>query len=81
MKEIETLIFNFIWGKTVAGRVNRNVLLLEYKSGGLQLYDVIERMKCFRVKWIRKLLDMEKSDFLRNMVDHLIGKFKGIVGT
>ena len=80
VKEIETVIFNFIWGKTVAGRVNRNVLLLEYKSGGLQLYDIIERMKCFRVKWIRNLLDMEKSDFLRIIVDNLIGNFKGIVG-
>ena len=80
VKEIETLIFNFIWGKTVAGRVNRNVLFLDYKAGGLQLYDIIERMKCFRVKWIRSLLDLEKSDFLRTIVDNLIGNFKGIVG-
>ena len=80
VKEIEALIFNFIWGKTVAGRVNRNVLLLDYKAGGLQLYDIIERMKCFRVKWIRRLLEMEKSDFLRTTVDNLIGNFKGIVG-
>jgi len=80
IKEIETLISNFIWGKTIAGRVNRNVLALYYDSGGLELYDIIERMKIRRVKWICTLLEMNKSDFQRMIVDKLVGSFKEIDG-
>ena len=80
VKEIETPLFSFIWGKKVAGRINRNVLLLEYKSGGLQLFDIIERMKAFRVRWLRNLLNRKNTDFIRITVDNLAGNFKGIVG-
>ena len=80
VKEIENLISNFIWGKKFAGRVNRNVLALDYNSGGLELYDIIERMKILRVKWMCTLLEMDKSEFQRIIVDNLLGSFKDIYG-
>ena len=80
IKEIETLLFAFIWSNKIAGRVNRNVLLMGYESGGLQLYDMIERMKIMRVKWLRFILSLSEKDVRRIVVDKLIGSFRQIKG-
>lgn len=80
VKEIETLLLNFIWNNRTAGRVNRNVLLMGYESGGLQLYDIIERMKIMRVRWLRFLLSLDVEDDRRQIVDKLIGTYRNIEG-
>ena len=80
VKEIETMLFDFIWNGKKAVRVNRNVLLLGYESGGLQLYDMIERIKIMRVKWLRVLLSLNQNDKRRLVVDKLIGSFRNIKG-
>ena len=74
------MLFDFIWNGKKAVRVNRNVLLLGYESGGLQLYDMIERMKIMRVKWLRVLLSLNQNDKRRLVVDKLIGSFRNIKG-
>ena len=74
------MLFDFLWNGKKAVRVNRNVLLLGYESGGLQLYDMIERMKIMRVKWLRVLLSLNQNDKRRLVVDKLIGSFRNIKG-
>ena len=51
-----------------------------YESGGLQLYDTIERMKIMRVRWLRFLLSLKESDARRLVVDKLIGSYRQIKG-
>ena len=80
VKEIEALLSDFIWNGKKINRVDRNVLLMGYESGGLQLYDMIERMKVMRVKWLRFLLSLSVNDVRRIVVDKLIGSYRQIKG-
>ena len=53
--EIEKKIKNFIWNDKKTGRVELNVLNINYEQGGLQLHDIEAKVKTMRIKWLDKL--------------------------
>ena len=77
---IERKIKSFIWNDRIAGRVEPNILALEYEQGGLQLYDIDLRIKTMRIKWLEKLTRIDEKEIERYLVDRLIGEYRGISG-
>ena len=49
---LEKMIQNFIWADKKGGRVRQGVVQLEYLKGGLQLVDIICKIKAQRLQRI-----------------------------
>ena len=60
LKELEKLIFSFIWNDK-PDRIKRDVLTLDYKLGGLKMINVRNFIKSMKISWVRRLLFEEKS--------------------
>ena len=55
IKNIETTIFNFIWGGK-RDRIKRATLKAKYKDGGLQVPDILQKSKSLNIAWIKKYI-------------------------
>ena len=53
-KNIETLLFNFLWGSK--DKVSRNKVTKHCKDGGLDMIDIKTLFMSFKAVWINKLL-------------------------
>ena len=71
---LESLIKYFIWNNKTGGRVRQGVLNLAYGLGGLQLVDIVSKIKTQRIKRILYLLSIDDDSIERFLADSLIGK-------
>ena len=55
IKEIENIIFKFIWGNK-PDKVSRNHAKLSEKAGGLGMIDIKDFWQSFRFSWFRRLI-------------------------
>ena len=56
LKEIDSIIFDFLWnGK--AHKVKKKVVIQENELGGCRMVDLIEMLKVQKLKWISKIFD------------------------
>ena len=78
--EIEKKIKNFIWNDKKTGRVEIDVLNINYDLGGLQLQDIEGRIKTMRIKWLDKLTRLGENEIERYLVDRIIGDYRTIRG-
>jgi len=54
-KELETVLYNFIWNSKV-DRIKRKILIGTYENGGLKMIDIESQSKALKIKWLEKLL-------------------------
>ena len=77
---IEKKVRVFLWGERRVGRIDFSVLSLNYKNGGLQLLELESKIKTLRIKWLLSLVNKDKNQIERFLVDKLIGNVRGIEG-
>jgi len=70
---LDRMIRNFIWEDKEGSRVRQGVLQLEYGKGGLQLVDIICKIKVQRLKIIMYLISIDDDNIERFVADALIG--------
>ena len=70
---LEKMVRNFIWNDKIGGRVRQGVLQLEFNKGGLQLVDIVCKIKTQRVQRIMFLLSLDRDNIERFLADSLIG--------
>ena len=56
LDEINRIFYNFLWdGK--GDKIKRDIIISEYKSGGLRMIDIKSFNKALKSTWIKKYLD------------------------
>ena len=74
IKEIENIIFKFIWGNK-PDKVSRNHAKLPESSGGLGMIDVKDFWQSFRFSWFRRLINTDS--YWPNILFDSISKISG----
>ena len=54
IKEVNTLIFSFLWNKR--DRIKRNTLIAIKKNGGLQMIDLESKNKALKAAWVCRII-------------------------
>ena len=57
LKSIEKFVFQFIWGGPNKSRIKRDVMIQEYKDGGLKAPDIYSMYTSLKYSWINRLLN------------------------
>ena len=52
IKEVETILFSFIWEGNKVGKVNRNILIQDYGIGGQNMVHVESMIKTQYIMWL-----------------------------
>ena len=69
LKEIESIMFNFIWnGKR--DRIKRSTMLNVYNNGGLQVPDPSTQADSLKVTWIKKFTDESNRAKWKNVMEN-----------
>ncbi len=56
IKEVDTIIQNFIWeGKTA--QISKNTLIQTIENGGLKLCDFKTKVKSLKLSWVKRLVE------------------------
>ena len=77
LKEVNTLISNFIWNNKPP-RIAREYLLLPLEKGGLNLTDIIFQEKGLKISWVKRILEETKED-LRKLANLTIPDCDGLI--
>ena len=70
LKNIQRLIFKFIWGKR--DRIKRNTLIGNIADGGIGIVDVESKFKSLKAMWIKRL--SENKSTIRIFFESIIHK-------
>ena len=77
VEEINTLIFDFLWrGKD---KIKRDILCLDYNSGGLKMIDFQLFIKVQRIMWIKRLILGEPNMRWKQYFSYLTRKVGGLL--
>ena len=60
IKELESLLFKFIWGDK-PDKINRKLLIQDYKDGGLRMTDIITFIKGLKITWFRRMFQKVRT--------------------
>jgi hypothetical protein len=60
IKEINTLMFNFIWDQK-PDKINRNILCQNYNNGGLKVIDLKKIVLSLKASWVKRILDKDNN--------------------
>lgn len=77
LKQLNNLFFKFIWNNG-PDKIKRNVLSLEYKNGGLGMFDLVKFLKGLKATWIRRIVKAHGAPWL-NLFESSISKVVHIV--
>jgi len=55
LKEIDKLIFNYIWGGANKSKIKHDVLIQDYAEGGLKAPDIFIMEKIWKASWVSRL--------------------------
>jgi hypothetical protein len=73
VKEVNKILFNFIWGKR--DRIKRNVLVQKIEDGGIGMIDVESHFQAVKASWVGKITNSEDNwTFLPKMYLNKLGK-------
>ena len=65
LKELETLIFSFIWGGK-GDKIARKIIINDIENGGLKMTDIRSFAKALKISWIKKVWDVNyQADWKR----------------
>ena len=57
LAEVDKFCFNYIWGGPNKAKIKRQVIIQDYKFGGLKAPDIYSINKSLKVSWINRLLN------------------------
>ena len=76
IKEINNIFFNFLWnGK--GDKVKHDIIIRDYKNGGLRMIDVKLFNQALKSGWIKKYLDRENHGKWKLLFDLELKNFGG----
>ena len=55
LKEINDIIFKFLWGKK-GDKMKRTEMIADFQDGGLKMLDIMEFNKALKISWILKYI-------------------------
>ncbi len=55
LKELDNIVWTFVWNGTQRAKVRRMVMIQDYDLGGMKVPDVFSIVKALKVKWIERL--------------------------
>ena len=61
IKDINKLIYNFLWHKT--DRIKRNVLINNYEDGGINMLDTESFFNALKASWVKRLNDAGEASW------------------
>lgn len=70
IKDINKLIFNFIW-RNKKERLKRTVLVNKYEAGGLQVPDFQTMLNTTRLKWMQKIIKTSDTPYRLILEEYL----------
>ena len=59
IKDINKILFSFIWGKR--DRIKRNVLIHEVENGGIGMVDIEAHFQAVKASWVERILKTEDN--------------------
>ena len=65
IKTLERLFFKFIWNNK-PDKIRRNTICMDYNwggGGGLRMFDISVQISALKLKWFRKLVQNQNSDY------------------
>ena len=77
LKEVDDLIFDFLWNKKRA-KIKRSQMYLDYEEGGLGIPNIKVYSRSLKLRWVRFLIDDTFSSSWKQVffkVNNKIGKF------
>ncbi len=77
LTQIDKFVFNYIWGGPRKAKVRRNVLIQDYKDGGLKAPDIYTMDTVWKLAWINRLQNSE-SGIWKNAFLNKLGKVGGL---
>ena len=77
IKELESIVWTFLWNGKKKGRIKKLILCKDYEKGGLNMIDIRSSLKTQRVLWLKKLLS-ETCPFLSSIVNFMFSEFGGL---
>ena len=77
-REIEVLIFDFLWnGKD---KIKRSTMFLDYDKGGLKLTDFQLFIRTQRIMWMKRLITGDSNMIWKRYFKYLTRKCGGLCG-
>ena len=77
VKKLETIIYNFIWGKK--DKIRRRSMICDHTKGGINMIDVESHFLALRASWMRRIVhqnkpwnEIAKYHFRRIGPEHLV---------
>ena len=61
IKEVDKLVFTFLWGQEKRPKVKKSVIVNDYSSGGLKMVDFANTIKSLKAIWVQRLLLCESK--------------------
>ena len=61
IKEVDKLVFTFLWGQGKRPKVKKSVIVNDYSSGGLKMVDFTNTIKSLKAVWVQRLLLCESK--------------------
>jgi len=81
LHEIKTIVLQFLWMKK-SYPVRYNTIIGDISSGGLYIPDIQTKSKGFRLKFMKRFLDVDDSSIWKNCLIHFLqSEFKMNIGT
>ena len=61
IKEVDKLVFTFLWGEGKRPKVRKSVIVNDYSSGGLKMVDFLNTIKSLKAVWVQRILLCESK--------------------
>ena len=71
IQKLETLFYNFLWGKT--HKIAKNVVIAKHEEGGLNLVDINTKHCALKTSWIPKIISQNNVKEVLNIYLSSIG--------
>ena len=77
IKEVETILFSFIWEGNKVGKVSRNILIQDYGIGGQNMVHVESMIKTQYIMWLKRYKN-ETDGVWKKLVNLFFKKYGGL---
>ena len=76
IKEINTLLYDFVWGNK-GDTIKRTEMINDYSKGGLKMIDIASFNQALKMKWVKSCLDEHDTgkwkSFFNHRLENLVG--------
>ncbi len=77
LTEINKVVYEFIWQGMRRIKIKQNVLMQDYRNGGLKAPDIYSSYQVWKFSWLNRLINMENNKW-KNLITKEINKMGGL---